>query len=84
MGRLTQVFLRNSETLTDVVNVLVKKLLPVPAYGDISEIPETGLGPPHTLYSLTHIYCYIYDVITMVQGGGQTDNVRYLTVRYGA
>ena len=48
-----------SETLTDVANVLVHTSLPVPAYGAILAIPETGLGPPHTMDSLTHIDCYI-------------------------
>ena len=48
-----------SETLTDVANVLVHTSLPVPAYGAILAIPETGLVPPHTMDSLTHIDCYI-------------------------
>ena len=58
-----------SETLADVVNALVHTALPVPAYGAILEILETSLGPPHTLDSLTHIDCYMDDVITAVQGG---------------
>ena len=58
-----------SETLTDVANALVHTSLPVPAYGAISEIPETGLGPPHITNSLTHINCYMNYVITAVQGG---------------
>ena len=44
-----------SETLIDVANSLVHTLLPVPAYGAILEIPDTGPGPPHTMDSLTHI-----------------------------
>ena len=48
-----------SETLTDVANDLVHTSLPVPAYGTILEIPETGLGPPQTMDSLRHIDCYI-------------------------
>ena len=31
--------------------------------------PETGPSPPHNLDSLTHIDCYMYNVITSVQGG---------------
>ena len=58
-----------SETLTDMVNALLHKSLPVPAYRAIAVIPDTGLGPPYTLGSLTYINCYIYGVITVVQGG---------------
>ena len=58
-----------SETLTDVATALVHTLLPVPAYGAISEIPETGPGPTHTIHSLTHINCYMDGVITAVQRG---------------
>ena len=70
------------ETLTDVANDLVHTSLPVPAYGAILEIPETGPGPHHTIYSLTHIDCYMDDVITEVQGG-DTDNAKSLTARSG-
>ena len=58
-----------SETLTAMANDLVDTDLPVPSYGAISEIPETGPGPPHTPESLTHIYCYMDDVISAVQEG---------------
>ena len=57
------------ETLTDVPNVLIHTLVPVPGYGAISKIPETGQGPPHTLDILTHIDCYMDDVIISVQVG---------------
>ena len=57
-----------SETLTDVANALVHTSLPVPGYGTIYKIPETGLVPLYTLDSLTHIYFYMDDVITAVQG----------------
>ena len=57
------------ETLIDVANALVDSELPDPSYCAISEIPSTGPGPPHTPESLTHIYCYINDVISLVQGG---------------
>ena len=50
-----------SETLTDVANTFVNKLLPVLGYRVISKIPKTDTGPPHTLDILTHIYCYMYD-----------------------
>ena len=59
-----------SETLTHLANSLVHTLLPVPAYGAILVIPDTGPGPPHTIDSLTHINWYMDDVITAVQGGG--------------
>ena len=49
-----------------MANVLAHKYLPVTAYGAIVKIPETGPGPPHTLDILTHIDCYMYDVITVV------------------
>ena len=52
-----------------MANALVDSELPVPAYGAISEIPSTRPGPPHTLESLTHIDCYMDDVISVVQGG---------------
>ena len=55
--------------LTDVANALVDSELPVLAYGAISEIPSTGPGPPYTPESLTHIDCYMDDVISVVQGG---------------
>ena len=57
------------ETLTDVANALVNSELPVPSYRAISDIPSTRPGPPYTPESLTHIYCYINDVISLVQGG---------------
>ena len=57
-----------SETLTDVVNALVDTDLPVPDYGSISKILITGSDPPHTCESLTHIYCYMDDIISAVQG----------------
>ena len=60
-----------SETLTDVANALVHNFIPVPAYGVIAAIPETGPVPPYTLYSLTHINCYMDDVLTAVPGGGR-------------
>ena len=60
-----------SETLTDVGNALVHKLLPVPGYGAIANILETGQGPPHTLDNLTHIYCNIDDIITVVRCGAE-------------
>ena len=56
------------ETLVGVVNDLVHTSVPVLGYSAIAKIPETNLGPPHTLDSLTHIYCYMDDVITSVQG----------------
>ena len=58
-----------SETLTDMANALVHTLLLVPAYGVISLVLKTGLGPPHITDSLMHINCYMDDVITAVQGG---------------
>ena len=57
-----------SETLTDVANALVRTSLLVPGYGAIYKIPDTGPGVPYTLDSLTHIYCYMNEVITAVQG----------------
>ena len=57
------------EPLTDVENALVDTDFPVPSYGAILEIPSTGTGPPHTLQSLTHIDCYMDDVISVVYGG---------------
>ena len=57
-----------SETLTGVANALVNTDLPVLSYGAISKIPDTGTGPPYTPESLTHIYCYMDDVISAVQG----------------
>ena len=58
-----------SETLTDVVYALVGLELPVLSYGAISEIPAPEPGPPHTPERLTHIDCYMDDVISVVQGG---------------
>ena len=57
------------ETLMDVTNDLVDSEPPVPSYDAISETPSTGPGPPHTPKSLTHIDCYMDDVISVVQGG---------------
>ena len=59
-----------SETLTDVANALVDADLPVPAYGEISALTATvpPPPPPHTLASLTHIDCYVDDVIAVMQG----------------
>ena len=58
-----------SKTLTGVANAVLHTLILVPGYGGITKIPKTSPGPPHTLDSLTHIYFYIDDVITVVQGG---------------
>ena len=52
-----------SEMLIDVANALVNTDLPVSSYGAISEIPATGPGAPHTPESLTHIDCYMDDII---------------------
>ena len=56
------------ETLTDAANALFDTDLPVPAYGDISDLSSTGQVPPHTYRSLTHIDCYMDDIISAVQG----------------
>ena len=53
----------------DVASNLVRTLLPVPEYRTMVNIPETGMVTPHTLDSLTHIDCYMDDLITAVQGG---------------
>ena len=60
-----------SETLTDVANALVDADLPVPAYAEISALPAIEPVLPHTSASLTHIDCYMDDVIAVVQGGGR-------------
>ena len=54
-----------------MMNALVNADLPIPAYGAISVLPATDMGFPHTLTSLTHIDCYMDDIIAMVQGGGE-------------
>ena len=46
---------------------MVNTDLSVPSYGAISEIPATGPGTPHTPESLTHIDCYMDDVLSAVQ-----------------
>ena len=48
---------------------MVHTFLPVPAYGAILGITETGPGPPHTIDILTHVVCYMEDVITAVHEG---------------
>ena len=50
-------------------NVLVHTLLPVPEYRVIYMISKTGPGLPYTLDGFNHIYCYMDDVITEVEGG---------------
>ena len=55
-----------SETLTDVAKTLVHMSLLVVGYGAIAKIPETGPGTIHNMDRLTHIDCYIDDVIKMV------------------
>ena len=52
-----------------MANALVHTLLPATAYGAILAIPETSPGPPHTIGSLTHIDCYMDNMITAVQEG---------------
>ena len=68
-GWTPPIFLRVSETLTDMANALVDTYLPIPSYGVIFGISVTLLGPSHTPDSLTHIDCYMYDVISVVKGG---------------
>ena len=67
----TKFLITFSETLTDAANAFVHMPLQLPGYGAITKIPETGTVPPHTLDSLTHIYCYMYDLITAVKGVSQ-------------
>ena len=50
--------------LTDVENSLVNTALPVPECGSITKVPAT-----EPLESLTHIDCYMDEVISAVQGG---------------
>ena len=57
------------EKLTDVANALVNSELTVPSYVTISNIPATGPAPPHIPERITHIYCYMDGVISVVQGG---------------
>ena len=65
-----------SETLTDVTNDLVDADLPVPDYGAISALLATDPWGGRTPSSLTHIDCYMDDVISVVQGGEQSDNTK--------
>ena len=51
-----------------MANALVATDLPVPSHRVISEIPATGTETPHTPESLTHIDCYMDDIISAVQG----------------
>ena len=57
-----------------MANALVDTDLPMSAYGDISTLPVTEPGPPHTLESLTHIDCYMDDFIYALQGGDFGNN----------
>ena len=57
------------ETLTDVDTTMVDTDLPVLSYGAIFDLLSTGMGPPHTWRILTHIDCYMDDVISAVQVG---------------
>ena len=47
---------------------LVEKSLTIPWYKVISNTMKTGIYPPYTPDILTHIYCYINDFVTAVQG----------------
>ena len=55
--------------LKEVANYIVNTSLLVSRYSTIANIPNIVLGLPHTLDRLNHIDCYIYDIITVVQGG---------------
>ena len=50
-------------------NALVRMFLPVPGYGAIANIPDKGPVPHNALDRLTHINCYMNDMISSVQGG---------------
>ena len=65
----TKFFCAFSETMMDVASALLDTLIPVLEYGYMTNIPVTGLVPPHVQKSLTHIDCYMDDVISAVQGG---------------
>ena len=54
--------------LVDVASALMDTALPVLNNGAISNIPDTGPGPPQDHASRTHIDFYMYDVISTVQG----------------
>ena len=68
-----------------MANALVHMSLLVMGSGAIKKISETNSGPPHTLDSLTHIYCYIDDMITAVQSWlelqRQVSNVTVLALK---
>ena len=51
------------------MNALMDTELSILAYGSISKIPSTVLAPPpHTHQILSHIDCFMDDVISVVQG----------------
>ena len=52
----------------EMSNDIVNTSLPDAWWGTISSIPKTILVPPQTSDSLTHIYFYMYDVLSAVQG----------------
>ena len=54
------------DMLTDVSNALLDTDLPFLAYKAISDLPSMEPVPPHTRRSLTHIDCYMDDVISAV------------------
>ena len=56
------------ETLADLTNTLLDTELPVLSYVTITKIPITR--PPYTPHTREyhHIDCYIYDIISAVQG----------------
>ena len=61
-----------------MTNALVDAYFPVPAYRDISALLATEPGSTHVLESLTHIDCYMNDIISAVQGGGGRATTRSL------
>ena len=62
-----------SETLTDVENDMVDADLPVLAYGRISMLPSTEPPPFQTPENLTHINCYMDEVISAIRGRPRTN-----------
>ena len=54
--------------MIDVANTLVDMELLVLSYDTIYDISTIGTGAPHTPESLIHIYCYMDNLISAVQG----------------
>ena len=81
MGRLPNFFYDLSEALNGMDNYLVNTSIPVPQYRASTEIPKTGMVPPHPPI-VWPIFIAIWITLSWRCKSGQRNRLRYLKEWY--